>query len=408
MSEKLKSILLSLIAIFFTTIFIIYPSQAYLASQKGLNIWWEIVFPTLLPFFVAVEILLGFGVINFFEIILTPFMKPIFKLPGSGAFVMLAGMISGNPMGAKLTSLLRKKNMLTKDEAERLVAFTSTASPLFILGAIGIGFFQNIKTGILLSLSHYLAALLIGIITSFSIKNKKQKKANQNLYKKRKKQPFLLLKAIDAMHKARLKDGRLIGQLLKDSINSSINTLLLIGGIIIIFSCLTNLLDYIGIASFFVKIICFIFNKINLPEQLSPSFFKGIFEITIGIKLTSMQKVTILPKLIITSAILGFGGLSIHAQVISMLSKTDIRYKPYFKAKILHSFIASILTYFFYKTIFYKEIQQNRDVQSFAIKSNISTNTWYFFFILKIFALIMLMYWIYMKLKNLVSIKTKT
>lgn len=39
---------------------------------------------------------------------------------------------------------------------------------------------------------------------------------------------------------------------------------------------------------------------------------------------------TLLQQAIIISFILGFNGLSIHAQVASILAKTDIRYLPYF------------------------------------------------------------------------------
>jgi nucleoside recognition membrane protein YjiH len=40
----------------------------------------------------------------------------------------------------------------------------------------------------------------------------------------------------------------------------------------------------------------------------------------------------------------GWNGLSVHAQITSMISRTDIRYYPYFAAKILHGFLAALIT----------------------------------------------------------------
>jgi nucleoside recognition membrane protein YjiH len=46
--------------------------------------------------------------------------------------------------------------------------------------------------------------------------------------------------------------------------------------------------------------------------------------------------------------VIGWNGLSIHAQVASMISRTDIRYLPYFFARILHGFLAGIITLVIY------------------------------------------------------------
>ena len=65
--------------------------------------WWEIVFPSLLPFFIVSEMLIGFGVVKFIGVLLEPFMRPLFKVPGVGGFVWAMGMASGFPAGAKFT-----------------------------------------------------------------------------------------------------------------------------------------------------------------------------------------------------------------------------------------------------------------------------------------------------------------
>lgn len=92
-------------------------------------------------FFIVSEILIGFGVVHFLGVLLEPFMRPLFKVPGIGGFVWAMGMASGYPAGAKLTARLRQQQQLSAIEAERLVSFTNSSNPLFIFGAISVGFF---------------------------------------------------------------------------------------------------------------------------------------------------------------------------------------------------------------------------------------------------------------------------
>ena len=94
-------------------------------------------------------------------------MRPLFNVPGEGSYPLIMGIVSGYPVGAKIVCDLRNKNILTKPEAERLLAFTNNSGPLFILGTIGIGLFKDTTTGIILLVTHILASLTVGIIFRF-------------------------------------------------------------------------------------------------------------------------------------------------------------------------------------------------------------------------------------------------
>ena len=124
--------------------------------------------------------LIGFGVVKFIGVLLEPLMRPLFKVPGVGGFVLAMGMASGFPAGAKLTARLRQEGQLTQIEAERLVSFTNSSNPIFIFGAVSVGFFQNPKLGVIFALSHYLGNICVGIIMRFygkgMVKNKRTEK----------------------------------------------------------------------------------------------------------------------------------------------------------------------------------------------------------------------------------------
>jgi sporulation integral membrane protein YlbJ len=342
--SQLKTLTLASFAFFIAVILVLYPEQAVKSSLRGLTIWWDVVFPALLPFFITAEMMMGFGVVHFLGVLLEPLMRPIFRVPGAGAFVMAVGLISGNPMGAKLTARLREQGLVSREEGERLVSFTSTAGPLFLFGAIAVGFFENTWIGIILAIAHYGSAMLVGILMRFYERQAPPSSLSG------KKAGFILFRALRAMHRARLKDSRTLGQLIGQSVTSAVQTLLLIGGFIMMFSVLTHLINYVGITRPLENGISYVLDLCSLPRDLATPVLAGLFEITLGSQLASAVGPTapLIYKLTIVSLVVGWNGLSIHAQVASMISRTDLRYFPYFMAKILHGLLAAVITVLIY------------------------------------------------------------
>lgn len=344
--SKLKTIFLSISVTIFAASLISFPQESLEGSIRGLNMWWEIVFPSLLPFFIVSEMLIGFGVVKFIGVLLEPLMRPLFKVPGVGGFVWAMGMASGFPAGAKFTARLRQEGQLTQIEAERLVSFTNSSNPLFIFGAVSVGFFYNPNLGVILALSHYLGNICVGIIMRFY--------GNDNPGKSEiRRKKFKIRSALSALHHTRLKDNRPIGKLLGDAVTSSIQTLLMVGGFIILFSVVNKLLYHLHITATLGKGVEMLLSAISFPTMLSVPFISGLFEITLGSQLTShVQEATLLQKAMITSFILAFSGFSVQAQVASILAQTDIRFKPFFFARIIHGIFASLFAFLLWKPIY--------------------------------------------------------
>lgn len=177
--KKLGSPLLGLLLAGCMVLMLMYPSGTLAAALRGLSIWWDVLFPSLFPFFVISEMLLGFGVVHLFGALLDPLMRPLFNIPGSGGFVAAMGYVSGYPVGAKLTAKLREQQLVSRAEGERLVAFTTSSDPIFLLGAVSVGFFHDASLGLVLALAHYGSGLIVGLLMSFhgrgtSIRNRRQ------------------------------------------------------------------------------------------------------------------------------------------------------------------------------------------------------------------------------------------
>ncbi|MFC4556999.1 sporulation integral membrane protein YlbJ [Virgibacillus kekensis] len=347
MIQKFKTILLSGVTVFIAFCLIKYPDQSFEASIRGLTMWWEIVFPSLLPFFITAELLIGFGVVKFIGVLFEPIMRPLFNVPGSGSFAWAMGMASGYPTGAKISTRLREDDQITQIEAERLVSFTNASSPLFIFGAVSVGFFYDVKLGMLLASSHYIGNAIVGICMRFH--GTRQEKDVE----KTTREKTSIIQAFREMHRARMNDTRPFGKVVGDAILNSIQTLVMVGGFIILFSVITKLLFIIGVSPLFAAGIKIILQIIGLPADLAMPLFSGLFEITQGAKAVSQTETSsLLAKMVIVSFILGFNGFSIQAQVASIIAPTDIRFAPYFFARILHGIIAGLLTVILYKPLY--------------------------------------------------------
>ena len=316
--------------------------------------WWEVVFPSLLPFFVVSELMIGLGVVRFIGVLLEPLMRPLFHVPGVGGFVWAMGMASGFPAGAKFTARLRQENQLTAIEAERLVAFTNSSNPLFMGGAIAVGFFHDAALGVVLIASHYLGNFCVGLTMRYHGVHQ------ENRSKKTERSFPSIKKAFHEMHQTIQNDQRPFGKLLGDSVNRGIQTLLMIGGFIILFSVLQRLLSIVNIAQPFTFALGKLLSLLGIPSELSESLFSGLFEITIGSQMASeTEQASLLYQIMITSFILAFNGFSVQAQVASILAETDIRFRPFLIARLIHGLFAMMFTALLWNPL-YVNIETNQ------------------------------------------------
>ena len=305
------------------------------AIKSGLKLWANSVIPSLFPFFVATELLMHTQIVFQIGILLNKFMKPIFNVRGEGAFAFIMGIISGYPMGAKIATNFRQNNICSKEECERLLSFTNNSGPLFIIGTVGILMYGNTAIGLLLFITHILACLTVGFLFRFW-------KINSRNHTQNSSSSFY-----NAKPKKEVSFSNL-GEVLAESITTSISTILLIGGFVVIFSSIISILKSSGILANVSIILSPIFTFFNIDTSFVSPLLSGFLEITNGINLISnisCKKISI--NIIFTSFLIGIGGISFLLQVLSITSKTDLSIKPYIYGKLLHGIFAALYTYIF-------------------------------------------------------------
>jgi hypothetical protein len=242
-------------------------------------------------------------------------MKPVFNEPGESAIAIIIGTISGYPVGAKVVCSLVRDNKISKEEAERLLAFCNNSGPLFILGTVGISLFGNKTIGFILLITHILASLSVGIIYKFwspstytKRKMLKQNNSNNtnnifidNTYNKNSsyqnsKSNFKI--NINNYSNASSKNNNKktssnitlsnLGEAIGSSITSSISSIMLVGGFIVIFSVILSIINNYNLFAF----LQLIEQKLNLPQDILKAFVSGLLELTNGLKEISLVNIS--------------------------------------------------------------------------------------------------------------------
>lgn len=314
-----------------------YPQEVVLSAADGLDLWWKFVLPALLPFFILSELLMGTGFVNFLGVLLEPLMRPIFRLPGQASFIVAMSYTSGIPVGAVLTTKLRQQKALTREEGERLLAFTCNPSPGFMFGAIASSMMGKPGLGVILAGSVYLSNLLVGILFRF--------------YKVKKSEdyptgPPSLRRAFQEMRRAQAQETRPFGQLLGDAVRQSINTILHVGGFILFFSVIVHMLSVFKITESMGVFLQGLTSG-NLSSQGVSALVNGFLETTLGCRSTIEAFPTLRLQVGVIAFLLGWGGLSVFAQVASFTSTTDLRFTPFAIGRSLHAIFALLISQIF-------------------------------------------------------------
>lgn len=315
MKTKIASLIIIVLLVITTVLFLTFPSDVMSSVSFSISIWKDTLIPALFPFFLISELLIHYGFVEFIGETLKQVMNKFFHLPGEASFVLIGSLISGFPSSGKYINELLTNNQITLEEAEYLLKFNHFSNPLFVIGTVGTLLLNNKNIGILI--------LVVHIISNFIIAFLFKPKTNNYI-----KEKSSMIKGINKMHKKRISNNSSFSEVLSISIFKTIKTLLLLLGIITTFLIINTLIK-----------------KVFNLDSFSSSILSGILEMTGGIRNISELNLPLNIKASIITFFISFGGLSIHMQVMSILSNTKIKYIPYLLSRIIHGIIAGSIVF---------------------------------------------------------------
>ena len=243
------------------------------------------VFPSLFPTMIIGNLLVKNNVWKIIPTFIKNIFKKLFGYNDAMISIFIISMFTGSPSNGMYINEYLEKKIINEKEAETLLCTTHFINPLFVIGGVGKGVFNDAKIGFIILLLLYLSNFIKAFIL-------REKNTNEN-------------KTINENNTNIIKD-------FTNVIKNSLNALLMIFGIIIIFNLLISLIT-----------------NIFLLNDITSVILNGLLEMTGGVISLETLNINFYLKLLLAYYFLNFGGLCIQMQTLGMLQNEKIRYLKY-------------------------------------------------------------------------------
>ena len=311
MKEKLKLfVALAAVGAAFALLLLL-PAEAAAGAQRGLALCAGVILPSLLPFLILSGLAAALGLPALLARVLAPVLSLLGVAPES-AGPLLLGLLGGYPVGAAAVSEQVKRGALTPEEGTYLPPNCNNTGPGVILGVAGAAVFGSVRCGALLYAAHVLAALPLA---RFSGGGRSARSA--------------------APPPARAVP---LAEAFTASVGAAALTAVQICAYVIFFSTLTALLRAIGL---FSALAAAFSARFHTELRVSYALLSGLLELSSGVG--AMQGMAPTPRALALAAfLLGFGGMSVHAQTLCAVAGTDVKCARHFAGRIVHGLLSAL------------------------------------------------------------------
>ena len=198
-----------------------------------------------------------------------------------------------------------------------MLGFCNNSGPAFLLGVVGVGVFGSAKIGLLLCVIHILTALLVGLMLRFyPIPTALPRKTDRALSSQR-------------PHPA---------QVFTDSVKGSFTSLLNVCAFILLFGVLLRLLENCGLIGLLSRLL----TPLGLDSFWCQRLLGGMLELSNGV--AALPADSPLISIPMAAFLLGWGGVSVLCQTMSVIQGSGLSIKPCIAGKLLHGVLSAALT----------------------------------------------------------------
>ena len=297
---------------------LIFASDRVIASAAyGLRLCWELILPSLFPFFVVSALLSRLDFPGLAGRRLAPLAKKLFHVSGMGATALFIGLTGGYPLGASYLAELEEQGRLSPRETERLLGFCNNSGPAFLVGAIGAGIFHSTRIGLLLYVSHGLAAILAGILL-------------------RGDEPFPEAEAVGG-GAVPLPFSRALPEAVRAAVLAALN----VCGFVVFFTVFCGFLDAAGFLDALAARLALL---PGLGEAQARSLLLGFWELGGGIG--ALRGLAPTPgNLALAAGLVGWGGVSVQFQTLTVLADSDAKTSLHLAGRFMSAVFGAALAY---------------------------------------------------------------
>lgn len=273
------------------------------STQSASYLFITKVFVSIFPFIILSDILFYYNYDLFLKKIFGNTISKLFNVSKNTSIIYVLSILTSHPTNSIYIKEMLDRKEIDENDINKILLTTYFPSIAFVIGTIGIGIYHSIKIGVFLYLTILIKNIMIGI--------------------------FLRGKNLSKEVPSIKKNEITLQETISKSIIKGINTSYIILGNIIIFTIIVNLLNH----------------YLNIDSTIL-SLISGMLEMTNGIFMISNLNINLSQKILLTSFILNFSGLSIIFQTSSLLNKYKINTKKILIIKLIFSVIVILLLAF--------------------------------------------------------------
>lgn len=319
--------LLVLMFIAITCFFILAkPVEVAGGAKQGLLFCGNTLIPSLFPFMFLSSFTINSGLAEKTEKYFSGITKKLFGLPGYCSATIILSLIGGYPVGARGVKALYENKLIDDAAAQKMMCFCVGAGPAFVITVLGEQMLGSKSIGIMLFVSQVISGIILGICVN--IKEYITFYRNPLL----KKQHTLKNKAYENNKKAKSDITAAVVTSCFDCCNGILNMC----AFVILFSTLIEISNISGLQSFIGSLL----NNIGFEKNVSESLLPLLAEVMGGSKIACENRV----NPIILSFAICWGGLCVHFQIFTALTKMKISKKSFWIYRFLHGLLSSVIT----------------------------------------------------------------
>lgn len=317
MFKKFSSTALALIIILLMGLMLVIPDICIEGATSGLLLWFNKLLPSLLPFIILINMLCHLGVIFKLSKFLDPLTQLLFKVPATSFLIFLMGLVAGYPMGAKLAKQLLDTKQITYEDAQKTLCFATNCGPLFIIGTVGTLMLNDRRLGYFLAFVHILSALFMLLFSRFYTPPMHTHRLEGTCSTSSKPLSF--------------------SAAFTQSVQNGMDTIVYVGGYIIFFSVLINILKS---SQAFKTIITGLSKILHISGDTLYNLILGSLEFSNGSALICAKQPLTMQELGLLCALITFGGFCVLFQCAYVLQGSGLSLTMYFISKVLQSILA--------------------------------------------------------------------
>ncbi len=298
----------------------LWAGDAAQAAREGLTLSLRTAVPALFPFFVAGALLTHSGLAALLGRALARPVWMLYGLNGNCAAALVLGLAGGYPVGAQAACELYRAELISKRDAELLLGFCNNSGPAFILGVAGVAVCGSARTGAALYVIHALAALLTGLVVTPPPKG-------------------VRAPAPRPAARGTVSPAAALVSAVRDGFGIAIN----VTAFVTFFSVALAMLRRAGVLRVFAHTLSPVLTLLGAPVGTADALAAGAVELTNGLAALPALRLSPHVLLPLVSFLLGFGGLSVHCQTLSLLQSCGLSARRHTLGKALHGVIAAAL-----------------------------------------------------------------